>query len=116
MSMKIVVLDGYTLNPGDLSWQGLEDLGECCVYDYTPPEQTLERAGGAEIVLTNKTVLDEEKIGALAQMKYIGVLATGYFGDEYSDLRDTGGGADGDGACFGIDAACGAPRADCARG
>lgn len=76
--MKIVVLDGYTLNPGDLSWQELENLGECCVYDYTPPEQTPARADGAEIVLTNKTVLDREKIGALAQMKYIGVLATGY--------------------------------------
>ena len=76
--MKIVVLDGYTLNPGDLSWQELEALGECCVHEYTPLEETLARAAGAEIVLTNKTLLDQEKIDALPQMKYIGVLATGY--------------------------------------
>jgi len=76
--MKIVVLDGYTLNPGDLSWEGLEALGDCAVYDRTPPEEAIERAREAEIVLTNKTVLDKEKIDALPKMKYIGVLATGY--------------------------------------
>jgi len=76
--MKIVVLDGYTLNPGDLSWEGLEALGDCAVYDRTPPEEVIERAREAEIVLTNKTVLDKEKIDALPKMKYIGVLATGY--------------------------------------
>ena len=76
--MKIVILDGYTLNPGDLSWEGFEALGDCSVYDRTPPEQVIERASEAEIVLTNKTVLDKEKIDALPKMKYIGVLATGY--------------------------------------
>ncbi|NDW13595.1 D-2-hydroxyacid dehydrogenase [Bacteroides sp. 214] len=76
--MKIVVLDGFTLNPGDLSWDELKQLGECEIYDRTAPEEVLQRAAGAEIVLTNKTGLPAEFINALPDLKYIGVLATGY--------------------------------------
>ncbi len=75
---KIVVLDGQTLNPGDLSWNGIEELGSCQVYDRTPPEQVVERARDAEIVLTNKTILDRTAIEQLPKLRYIGVLATGY--------------------------------------
>ncbi|MCD6518611.1 MAG: D-2-hydroxyacid dehydrogenase [Anaerolineae bacterium] len=76
--MKIVVLDGYTLNPGDLSWDELKALGECEIYDRTPPELTVERAKDAEIVLTNKVVIDRQVLDQLPKLKYIGVLATGY--------------------------------------
>ncbi|MGB2753552.1 MAG: D-2-hydroxyacid dehydrogenase [Phycisphaerae bacterium] len=76
--MKIVVLDGYTMNPGDLSWEGIEGLGECAVYERTPPERVVERAAGAEVVLTNKVVLDGAVMARLPALKYIGVLATGY--------------------------------------
>jgi glycerate dehydrogenase len=76
--MKIVVLDGYTLNPGDLTWDELKQLGELVVYDRTPAEQVVERAAGAEIVFTNKTPLDESTLNRLDQLKYIGILATGY--------------------------------------
>jgi len=76
--VKIVVLDGYTMNPGDLSWKDLEGLGECTVYERTPPEKVVERAAGAEVVLTNKVVLDGAVMARLPALKYIGVLATGY--------------------------------------
>lgn len=76
--MKIVVLDGYSANPGDLSWEPLEQLGELIVYPRTLPEEVICRADGAEIVLTNKVVLDSEKLNALHKLKYVGVLATGY--------------------------------------
>ncbi|MFC4597483.1 D-2-hydroxyacid dehydrogenase [Cohnella hongkongensis] len=76
--MKIVVLDGYLLNPGDLSWSELQCRGEVVVYDRTPPERIAERAEGAEIVLTNKTPLGESEIERLPKLKYIGVIATGY--------------------------------------
>lgn len=76
--MKIVVLDGYTLNPGDLSWQSLKAMGEVIVYDRTAAEEVVERSTGAEVVLTNKVVLDAKAIHALPMLKYIGVLATGY--------------------------------------
>jgi len=76
--MKIVVLDGYTLNPGDLSWDELGLLGDVKIYDRTPAEKTIERAGTAEIILTNKTLLMAPEIEALHRLKYIGVLATGY--------------------------------------
>jgi glycerate dehydrogenase len=75
--MKIVVLDGYTLNPGDLSWNGLESLGKCEIYDRSSPAEVLKRAGGAEIVLVNKIVLSREAIFSLPHLKYIGVTATG---------------------------------------
>ena len=76
--MKIVVLDGYTLNPGDLNWQELEALADCTVHDRTPPDEVVGRAKGAEILLTNKTVLSGEVLGHLPDCRYIGVLATGY--------------------------------------
>lgn len=76
--MKIVVLDGYTLNPGDLNWDTLKQLGDCAIYDRTPPSEIVERAGNAEVVLTNKTLLTRDTITALPKLKYIGVLATGY--------------------------------------
>jgi glycerate dehydrogenase len=75
--MKIVVLDAYTANPGDLSWKALEKLGELTIYDRTPPEQTVVRAFEADAVLTNKVVLDQKVIDALPDLKYIGVTATG---------------------------------------
>ena len=76
--MKIVVLDGFTLNPGDLSWDELETLGECEIHDRTPANEVVKRATGAAIVLTNKTPVTGESISALPELKYIGVLATGY--------------------------------------
>lgn len=81
--MKIVVLDGYTLNPGDLSWDGLEKLGELTVYDRTAYDLSgldtiMERAGGAEVVFTNKTPLPRAFFEKMPNLKYIGVLATGY--------------------------------------
>lgn len=79
--MKIVILDGYTENPGDLSWSGLEALGDLKVYDRTPlhdAREIVSRIGDAEIVYTNKTPLTEEIIEACPNIKFIGLLATGY--------------------------------------
>lgn len=76
--MKIVVLDGYTLNPGDLSWDSLIKLGSVEVFDRTPPDTVLERSRGADILLTNKTILTEDHLNSLPELKYIGVLATGF--------------------------------------
>lgn len=76
--MKIVVLDGYTLNPGDLSWEALTAIGHTTIYDRTPDSLIYERAKGADLLLTNKTPLNKELIGLLPDLKYIGVLATGY--------------------------------------
>ena len=76
--MKIVILDGHTANPGDLSWDGLRELGELTVYDRTAPGQLLQRAEGAEVLLTNKTIIDAGVMAALPSLRYIGVLATGY--------------------------------------
>ncbi|WP_284645496.1 D-2-hydroxyacid dehydrogenase [Paenibacillus silviterrae] len=75
---SIVVLDGYTLNPGDLSWDELKQLGEVTLYDRTSPEDIPSRAAHAEIVLTNKTPLSGETLAKLPKLRYIGVLATGY--------------------------------------
>ena len=75
--MNIVVLDGFTLNPGDLSWEELKSLGPCEVYDRTRAAEVIPRAGNAEIVLTNKTDLPRALIQSLPRLKYIGVLATG---------------------------------------
>jgi glycerate dehydrogenase len=75
--MKIVVLDGYTLNPGDLSWEGIKQLGDCTIYDRTPAEKTVERSKGAQAVFTNKVAFDRETIVQLPDLKFIGVLATG---------------------------------------
>jgi len=76
--MNIVILDGYTTNPGDLSWNELEQLGELTVYDRTRSEDIIPRAKGADIVLTNKVCLGRKELEQLPQLKYIGVLATGY--------------------------------------
>ena len=76
--MKIVVLDGYGVNPGDLSWEKLGELGELTVYERTAPEEVLTRTEEAEIVLTNKVVLSADVLCKLPKLKYIGVLATGY--------------------------------------
>jgi glycerate dehydrogenase len=76
--MKIVILDGYTENPGDLSWDGLAGLGELTVYDRTPEKLVIERIGDAEIIYTNKTVITEEILLQCKNIKFIGVLATGY--------------------------------------
>ena len=76
--MKIVVLDGYTLNPGDLNWDDLKKIGDLVVYDRTPVEEIADRAAGAEIVFTNKAPLSKDTLNKLPSLKYIGVLATGY--------------------------------------
>ena len=79
--MKIVVLDGYTENPGDLSWEGLEALGELTVYDrtsLTDEDESIARIGDAEAVYTNKTPITKKIIEACPNIKFIGVLATGY--------------------------------------
>ena len=75
--MKIVILDAYTSNPGDLSWEGLENFGDLKVHERTAPEQVLERCSGCEVVFTNKVILNSETIEQLPELKYIGVLATG---------------------------------------
>ena len=76
--MKIVVMDGNGVNPGDMSWKQIEQFGELTVYPRTAPEEVLERVQDADIVLTNKTVFNSETISKLTKTKYIGVLATGY--------------------------------------
>lgn len=75
--MNIVVLDGHTLNPGDLHWDELKALGPCEIFDRTAPDQILARAANAEIILTNKVVLSRETLAALPKLRYLGVLATG---------------------------------------
>jgi glycerate dehydrogenase len=75
---RIVVLDGFTLNPGDLDWAPLQALGECAIHDRTPAGEVAARAAGAEIVLTNKAVVSAETIARLPKLRYLGVLATGY--------------------------------------
>ena len=75
---KIIVLDGAVENPGDLSWEPLAALGELTVYDYTAPQETIARIGDAPIILTNKTVISAEVMAACPNLRYIGVLATGY--------------------------------------
>jgi len=75
---KIVVLDGYAANPGDLDWAPLAGLGELTVYERTPAALTVERAAGAQALLTNKVVLGANELAALPELRYIGVLATGY--------------------------------------
>lgn len=76
--MKIVVLDAYTLNPGERRWEELEELGEVIVHDRTSPQDVVRRAEDADVVLTNKTILDRFVLDLLPKLKYIGVLATGY--------------------------------------
>ncbi len=76
--MKIVVVDGHTLNPGDLSWQGFEQLGELSLYERSRSEQVLERCRDAQVVLTNKVPITDQLMAQLPELRYIGVLATGY--------------------------------------
>jgi glycerate dehydrogenase len=76
--MKIVILDGYTANPGDLSWKELETLGELVVFDRTSADETVTRAADADVVLTNKVLITKDVITQLPRLKYVGVLATGY--------------------------------------
>ena len=78
MQHTIVILDGYTLNPGDLGWEGFEAFGDVTIYDRTEQQQILSRIGSADIVITNKTPLDAQTIAMAPSLKYIGVLATGY--------------------------------------
>lgn len=88
--MKIVVLDGYTANPGDLSWEELKALGSCTIYDRTAPGEVLERATEAEVILTNKVLITAEHLAALPCLKYIGVLATGYNVVDIAAARERG--------------------------
>jgi len=76
--MKIVILDGYTVNPGDLSWEGFEKLGDLTVYDHSPADKVVERIGDAEIVIPNKISITGEVLDAIPGIKYIGLLSTGY--------------------------------------
>ena len=76
--MKIVALDGYTLNPGDLSWAPIEKMGELTVYERSSPEEVVERCRDADIILTNKALVNAAAIRALPALRYIGVTATGY--------------------------------------
>ncbi|MBD5249081.1 MAG: D-2-hydroxyacid dehydrogenase [Barnesiella sp.] len=75
---NIVVLDGYSVNPGDMSWKGFENLGNLTVYDRTSPDRIVERAADAQVVITNKVPLKGDVLRALPNLKYVGVLATGY--------------------------------------
>ncbi|MBQ3132029.1 MAG: D-2-hydroxyacid dehydrogenase [Clostridia bacterium] len=88
--MKIVVLDGYTENPGDLSWEKIEMLGELTVYDRTPDDKVAERIGDAEIVYTNKTPITRATLDACSNIKFISVLATGYNVVDYIAAREKG--------------------------
>ena len=88
--MKIVVLDGYGLNPGDLSWNGMNALGELTVYDRTSPSEMLERSQGAEVLITNKTLITADNMAELPELKYIGVLATGYNVVDIDAAKDRG--------------------------
>ena len=90
MFMKIVVLDGVTLNPGDLSWAGLSALGETTVYDRTPAGGIVPRIGDAEAILTNKTPITRETLAACPNLRYIGVLATGYNVVDVAAARERG--------------------------
>jgi glycerate dehydrogenase len=88
--MRIVILDGYTENPGDLSWDGFKQLGELTVYDRTPPDKIAERIGNAEAVIINKTPLSKETLESCKDIKYIGVLATGYNVVDYEAAKARG--------------------------
>lgn len=88
--MKIVVLDGFTLNPGDLNWNGLQALGELTVYDRTPSDKIVARIGDAEIVFTNKTPISRETLDSCPNIKFIGELATGYNNIDIDAAREKG--------------------------
>ena len=75
--MKIVVLDGHTLNPGDLDWSSLQNLGECVIHERTKATETVARLEGAVVALTNKVILDRAIFDQLPELRYVGVIATG---------------------------------------
>ena len=76
--LKIVILDGFALNPGDLSWKNMKKMGDCQIYDRTKPKDVFDRIHDAEVIVTNKVVIDKALIDRLPDLKYIGVTATGY--------------------------------------
>ncbi|MBQ7112337.1 MAG: D-2-hydroxyacid dehydrogenase [Thermoguttaceae bacterium] len=88
--MKIVVLDGYTANPGDLSWDAFRELGDLTIYDRTPASETVARAADADVALTNKVVFDAETLAALPNLRYVGVLATGFNVVDLKKAREQG--------------------------
>src|SRR6056297_184378 len=88
--MRIVILDAYALNPGDMSWDDFGELGEIDIYPRTAPDQILERCQNAEVVITNKTPMDQHTINKLDKLRYIGVLATGYNVVDISAARENG--------------------------
>ena len=88
--MKIVILDGYTENPGDLSWEGFANLGDLTVYDRTAPQDIIPRIGAANIVIVNKTPITRDTLAACPGIKYIGVLATGYNVVDVDAAREQG--------------------------
>lgn len=88
--MKITVLDGYALNPGDLSWEGFEKLGDLTVYERTAQEDLIERAKDSEAIIVNKALLDSETLRKLPKLKYIGVTATGYNIIDIEAAKDLG--------------------------
>ncbi|PAW81643.1 MAG: glycerate dehydrogenase [Pedosphaera sp. Tous-C6FEB] len=88
--MNIVVLDGHTLNPGDLSWAALQALGSCTIHDRTPPEQVAPRCADADLVITNKALLPREVITALPRLRFIGVTATGFNVVDAAAARERG--------------------------
>ena len=88
--MKIAVLDGYAMNPGDLSWDALQALGECAIYERSAPNQVVERCQGVQGVLTNKVVFSSQVMAALPDLKYIGVTATGYNVVDMEEARRRG--------------------------
>ena len=90
MGMKIVILDGHAVNPGDLSWEGIAALGDLTVYEYTPPEQTVERAKDADIILTNKTYLTREVLEQLPKVRYIGAQSTGFDAVDVAYAKERG--------------------------
>ena len=90
MMLNIVILDGYSANPGDLSWEPLKELGTLTVYDRTPANEVVERAKEADVVLTNKVQMTAEVIKALPRLKYIGELATGFNNIDIRAAREQG--------------------------
>jgi len=88
--MKIVLLDTHTLNPGDFSWEGMQALGKCTIYEQTKPTEIIERCKEADAILTNKVVLDRKILAQLPSVKYIGVIATGYNGIDLAYARERG--------------------------
>ena len=90
MIMNICILDGFTLNPGDLDWSPISTLGNCTIYDRTEKSSVISRAENAEIILTNKVIIDAETMAQLPKLKYIGVLATGYNVVDIKAAKDRG--------------------------